>query len=236
MWGGKLSNSFPTFSHHDFKVWEVNKSLFQAFKEADSHSALTLSATRDKFILKCSQYLDPGSSSASPLSPVNSNGDKKRSKYSCLERWQALPWTSHKIKHKLFQHRARAELRTCTAFLPTGAQDHKTASCCPTSWASCHPVQGICLFPDHGLQNTAIHPDMSIRNAPSRISYWLRVIGSSALLYPPWLWERKPSVPSCSWLLMTKSLAQGQNWAFVPWEHKEGENCSSLPLTPHNDL
>lgn len=104
---------------------------------------------------------------------MNSHGDNKRSEYSYLERWQVLPWTSHKIKHKLCQeHRAKAEIRTSAIFVPTEAQDHKTASCCPTSCTSCHPVQGICLFPDHDLQNTAIHSDISIKNAPVKSQCW----------------------------------------------------------------
>lgn len=146
---GNFPIVFATFSHHDFKVWVVNKRTFQVFKEADLHSVSTVHHKRQIQMkaLPHSQVSGSWSSSASPLSLVNSHGDNKRSKYSCLERWQVLPWTCHKIQHKLCQHRARAEIRTSAGFPPAGARDHRTASCCPTSWTSCHPVQGICLCP-----------------------------------------------------------------------------------------
>lgn len=86
-------------------------------KEADPHSVLTLFVTTDKPKLKpSSQVSGSSSSSAWPLSLVNSHGDNNKTKYSCLERRQVPHGTHHVIKYNPHQHRTSSDLKTRAIF------------------------------------------------------------------------------------------------------------------------
>lgn len=215
-------------------------------KEGDPHTVLTLFVTTDKPKLKPSSQVSGSSScSAWPLSLANSHGDNNKTKYSCLERRQVPHGTHHEIKYNPHQHRTSSDLKTRAVFHQQQLRIVKPLPAIP-------PPE----LPAVGPGNTPLALTMTCKETAARpVLNTNRSLGTAGALGQPLpsrlsklssaeqecsahqdLAKGTLSTSCCSWLLTVRPLVPAQNGASASSEHRQGQNCSSPPLTQNSKI